>query len=162
MKKKTTVLIALLCLFLNSCISTKADISKKNVSKKIITKTDKILAKAVTYKGVGYRYGGTTRRGMDCSGLIYTVFKSEGLVLPRVSRFMATKGSSVSLKNIQKGDLLFFKTSGRNRINHVGLVTIAKNGVIRFIHSTTSRGVIESSLSEKYWQRTYTKAKRVL
>ena len=76
---------------------------------------------------------------------------------------MAKKGRKISLKNAKKGDLVFFKISRRsNKINHVGLVTSIKNGVIYFIHATTSRGVIVSSLSEKYWKKNFVKSTTIL
>ena len=76
---------------------------------------------------------------------------------------MYLKGYSIPLKKVKRGDLLFFKTTRkRGKVNHVGLITSVKNGVIRFIHSTSSRGVLVSSLREKYWKRAFIKAKRVL
>ncbi|PQJ80767.1 C40 family peptidase [Polaribacter porphyrae] len=153
----------LFCIFFSvlilSCSSSKKVVS----SNKSITKADKIVANALRYKGVKYKFGGTTRRGMDCSGVIYVAFGQENFSLPRVSRDMAKKGTKISLKKAQKGDLLFFKTDKNSRrINHVGLIVSTKKGQIRFIHSTTSRGVIISSLSEKYWYKSYVKATKVL
>ena len=122
----------------------------------------KVIDNAKQYEGVRYKYAGTTRKGMDCSGLIYTAFKEADISLPRVSRDMANEGRAISLDEVQKGDLLFFQTSkGSKRINHVGLVTEAEND-IKFIHSTSSKGVITSKLSEPYWKNAYLKAKRIL
>lgn len=138
-------------------------IVKRTLSKGKPTIADKIVWTAVTYKGVPYKYGGMTNRGMDCSGLIHTSFKQRKVKLPRTSRDMYTKGYVISLRQVQRGDLLFFKTSRKGRgVNHVGLVTSIKNGDIRFIHSTSSRGVIVTSLHENYWSRAFIKAKRVL
>ncbi|MGK0414303.1 MAG: putative lipoprotein NlpC [Polaribacter sp.] len=136
--------------------------ASKNAAKKI-TKTDKIVSNALSYKGVKYQYGGTTKRGMDCSGLVYVAFGEENVQLPRVSRDIAKRGKKISLRRAKKGDLLFFKISRRKkRINHVGLVTSVKNGQVMFIHATTSRGVTVSSMSEKYWKNSFVKATRVL
>ena len=100
---------------------------------------------------------------MDCSGLIYESFKAFNIQLPRVSRDMAKEGDRVDLKDVQVGDLLFFKTNKkRNTINHVGLVTTALPGNIEFIHSTTSQGVIISSLAERYWYFSFAEARRLL
>lgn len=153
--KKLLLLILLVSFGFTSCSSPKP-------VKKGATKIDRIVANSFNYKGVKYKYGGTTKRGMDCSGMVYVSFLEEDVQLPRVSRDMAKRGKSISLKNAKKGDLLFFKTSRKNRINHVGLVTSVSNGQIRFIHSTTSRGVIVSLMSEKYWKNAYSKARRVL
>ena len=125
-------------------------------------KVDRIINAANSYKGTKYKFGGTTSKGMDCSGLIYTSFKKEGMLLPRVSRDMALKGMSVSLQRIRKGDLVFFITGKQNRINHVGLVTKVVNDEVFFIHASTSRGVITSSLNKKYYKSRFVKAKRIL
>lgn len=122
-----------------------------------------VIENAQDYNGVRYKFGGTTRKGMDCSGLIYVSFKKENILLPRISRDMAKKGQSVRLHNVKEGDLLFFKTSkSRNTINHVGLVTSSKKGSIQFIHATTSKGVITSSLNENYWNSAFVEARRIL
>lgn len=139
--------------------------SKKTIynSKKPITKADRIIATALQFKGVKYKFGGTTRKGMDCSGLVYVAFGEENIQLPRVSRNMAKKGRKIALSKVTKGDLVFFKISrNSNQINHVGLVTGIKNGQVFFIHSTTSKGVIVSSLSEKYWKNNFVKATTIL
>ena len=139
--------------------------SKKTIynSKKPITKADRIIATALKFKGVKYKFGGTTRKGMDCSGLVYVAFGEEKIQLPRISRNMAKKGRKIALSKVTKGDLVFFKISrNSNQINHVGLVTAIKNGQVFFIHSTTSKGVIVSSLSEKYWKNNFVKATTIL
>jgi cell wall-associated NlpC family hydrolase len=66
------------------------------------------------------------------------------------------------LKEVKKGDLVFFKTSSRGVINHVGLVTEVRSDEILFIHSSVQRGVIISSTKEPYYQRTFAQANRVL
>lgn len=134
-----------------------------NINKKPASKVDRIVANAMQYKGVRYRFGGTTKRGMDCSGVVYVAYGSQNVLLPRVSRDMAKRGRKISLRKVKKGDLVFFRTSkSRRGINHVGLVVSHKKGVIRFIHSTSSRGVIVSSLSEKYWKKAFVKATTIL
>lgn len=117
---------------------------------------------ALDFQGTRYKYGGTTKRGMDCSGLIYTSFLSENIQLPRVSREMAKEGRMLHVNEINVGDLLFFQTNkNRSVINHVGLVVELVPGSVNFIHSTTSRGVIVSSLNERYWNNAFVMAKRV-
>jgi len=120
-----------------------------------------VINHAKSFSGTKYKYGGTTKSGMDCSGLVYTSFKKENIILPRTSRTMATQGKAIALKKVEIGDLLFFKTSKKNIISHVGLVVETKGG-IKFIHSSSSRGVIISSLSEKYWNNAYASARRIL
>ncbi len=138
--------------------SKKASTSKNSGNKKIKS----IVSYAKTFNGTRYKYGGTTKKGMDCSGLVYTSFKKENIVLPRTSKTMATQGKPISLKKVDVGDLLFFKTNKRkNVISHVGLVVEVK-GAIKFIHASTSRGVIISSLNENYWNKAFAVARRVL
>lgn len=121
-----------------------------------------IIDYAKTFQGTRYKFGGTTKSGMDCSGLISIAFQKENIELPRISRDMATRGVPVSLKNIEEGDLVFFKTSSKNVISHVGLVVEAEQGQVRFIHSTTRAGVIISSLDETYWKKAFVEVRRVI
>lgn len=114
------------------------------------------------YDGVKYRSGGTTASGMDCSGLVSTVFKAHNISLPRTSNDMSKVGKKLKWDEIQKGDLIFFKTNGKSVINHVGLVTEVKGDEILFIHSSVQRGVIISSTNEPYYQKAFAQANRVL
>lgn len=117
---------------------------------------------AMQYNGVRYRGGGTTKDGMDCSGLVSTVFKAYDITLPRSSNDMAKVGKKLNRNDIQVGDLVFFRTNGKKVINHVGLVTAINDDEIIFIHSSVQRGVILSSTKEPYYQRTFAQANRVL
>ncbi len=124
---------------------------------------DKVVHSALRFTGVKYRYGGTNKKGMDCSGLIYVALQENDILFPRVSHQMANEGKRIRLNEAQKGDLLFFKTrkKGKN-INHVGLIVDIDGDDVKFIHSTTSRGVIVSSLREGYWNSAFVKATRIL
>ena len=158
--KKLLIFVVFFSLILSSCSSSRTVV---NSTKKTSSKADKIVRNALKYKGVKYKFGGTTRRGMDCSGVVYVAFGQESFKLPRVSRDMARRGKKISLNKTQKGDLLFFQTNkSRRRINHVGLVVSHIKGQIRFIHATTSKGVIVSNLSQKYWKKAFVKATKVL
>ena len=157
---KKVLILLLFSMILMSCSSSKRIVSN---SKTTSTKIDRIVSNALKYKGVKYKFGGTTKRGMDCSGVIYVAFKEESFLLPRVSKDMAKRGRKISLSKAQKGDLLFFKTNkSSNKINHVGLIVSNLKGQIKFLHSTTSKGVIVSSLSQNYWKKVFVKATKVL
>ncbi|MEX0290920.1 MAG: C40 family peptidase [Flavobacteriaceae bacterium] len=92
---------------------------------------DHIINTAMSFAGVRYKFGGTTRKGMDCSGLLYVAFGEHDVSLPRVSYQMANEGRRIKVSRVAKGDLLFFKTSKRGkRINHVGLVVAVGSGEI--------------------------------
>ncbi len=126
-------------------------------------KADFIIDYAKQFEGVRYKWGGTTKSGMDCSGLVYESFKTHDILLPRISRDMAKKGTRIKLNKVFKGDLLFFKTGNRrNSINHVGLVVDIRDNDIKFIHATTSKGVIISGLNEAYWLKAFHEARRIL
>ena len=114
--------------------------------------------------GVKYKYGGTTKAGYDCSGLMYTVFNSENIVLPRNSYAQSKIGVVLNQKRdqVQKGDLVFFKTNKSNQINHVGIVIEVSDEEIKFIHSSTSKGVIISSTKEPYYKNTLVQINRIL
>lgn len=161
---KKLILLAFLSCLLISCGSSKSTSSSKTTKvERASKKSESIISYAKTFKGTRYKFGGTSKKGMDCSGLIYTSFLNEKISLPRVSRDMAKKGKRLSNDKISKGDLVFFKTNkNRNVINHVGLVVESKRGDILFIHSTTSRGVIISSLDENYWRSAFVEGRRIL
>ena len=123
---------------------------------------DELIRMASDNLGIGYRSGGTTKNGFDCSGLMYATFSSLDIKLPRSSQEMATIGTVIDVNQAQKGDLIFFKTRGGNQINHVGMVVEVNEGEIRFIHSATHGGVIISSTKEKYYEKNFTQINRVL
>ena len=126
-------------------------------------KVNQLLREAENYMGTPYKYGGVTRSGMDCSGFITTVYDSQKVQLPRRSEDQSHEGRSVNIKDVMPGDLLFFATSGGSRVSHVGIVhTIQDSGEVNFIHASTSKGVTISSLNEKYWNKAFLSARRVL
>jgi len=126
-------------------------------------KTEVIIAKARSYTGTPYKYGGTTGKGMDCSGLLLNSFKAIDYNLPRTSAEQKKVGKRVDDAEIKKGDLLFFATSKKRRkVTHVGLVTVVSGGKVTFIHASTSKGVTETRLDNSYWNKRFIQARRVL
>lgn len=124
---------------------------------------DQLLLDAQKYLGAPYKYGGATSSGFDCSGFTLTVFEQNAYKLPRRSSDQALTGDEIDIKQVKPGDLLFFATGGGTRVSHVGIVhDIGKDGEVKFIHASTSKGVIISSLNEKYWNKAYLHATRVL
>lgn len=111
--------------------------------------------------GVPHRMGGGTKKGVDCSGFVTIIYREiYGKQLARSSADMLNKNcTKVSRSKLKEGDLVFFRTgSGSKKIpNHVGIYL--KNG--RFIHTSTSKGVMVSSLSDPYYTRSWITGGRV-
>lgn len=126
----------------------------------------KAIEEARTYLGTKHKMGGVSRNGLDCSGLTYIAFKEVGIELSRDSRSQAVSGADVSIDNVEAGDLVFFATgSDPNRISHVGIITKTGNSRddLEFIHTSTSRGVVEEPLFRyDYWKKAYRHARRVI
>ena len=112
--------------------------------------------------GSPYKYGGTTKNGFDCSGLVFVTFKKNDISLPRTSFDMSKYGKVISKKDAQKGDLIFFKTNGSSKINHVGLIVDIDKEFIKFIHASIQKGVIISSTKEDYYRKSFSQINRVI
>ena len=123
---------------------------------------NQIIQSASDKIGTRYRSGGTSTSGFDCSGLMYSTFGAFDIKLPRSSIEQSSIGERIDDENAQKGDLIFFKTNGRHRINHVGMVVEVTEDEIKFIHSSTHSGVIISSTKEPYYRRNFAQVNRVL
>ncbi|MEL1241759.1 peptidoglycan endopeptidase [Flavobacterium flavipallidum] len=124
---------------------------------------EQLICTASENIGVRYRSGGVTKDGFDCSGLMFSTFGSYDIQLPRSSIEQSQIGTKINAEEAKKGDLIFFKTNGRSRINHVGMVVeVAADGEIKFIHASTSSGVIISSTKEEYYSKRVTQINRVL
>lgn len=120
----------------------------------------RLFAEAASWLGTPYRYGGNSRKGTDCSGLINRICqKVYGHALNRTVKEMAGSDCRKVAKNsLKSGDLVFFNTSKKKRgINHAGL--FLKQGY--FIHASTSKGVIISNLREPYYHTAYRQAGRI-
>ena len=146
-------------LFMVSCAS-----NKQHHAGAKEEKVDKVITAARSFLGTPYKYGGTTRSGMDCSGLLLNSFRAVEVSLPRSSEAQSKVGEEIDMKELEPGDLIFFATGKRKReITHVGLVTERKGkNNIKFIHSSTQKGVIISSTKEAYYGRNFAQANRIL
>lgn len=150
---------------INSALASLESANKKAEIEKTILheqRIDGLLAEAESYLGTPYRYGGMSRSGIDCSAFVLSVYGAAmGMDLPRVAAAQAQEGERVERENLQKGDLVFFSRGGR--ISHVGIVhDITPEGEVRFIHASTSRGVMISPLSDSYWGPKFRFAKRII
>lgn len=151
---------------LTSCKST-ATVTKKTERKEMKETqklVDNIVYSAIENLGVRYKVAGTTKNGFDCSGLVFSTFSNYDILLPRTSFDQSKQGIYLggNLKEARKGDLIFFRTNGKSQINHVGIVTEVDDDIVRFIHTSTSKGVIISSTNEPYYRKTFVQLNRIL
>lgn len=152
------VLFLFILLLLSSCAAARrAKLREQQVNE--------VISTARTFTGTPYKYGGMTRAGMDCSGLTINAFRAINLSLPRQAEDQATVGEKIKKrKDLREGDLVFFATGKRRRkVTHVGIVTDVKaRDDIRFIHASTSLGVVETNLYTDYYNKRYRGARRII
>lgn len=110
-----------------------------------------------TWRGTPYRFGGTSRRGIDCSAFTQQAMRRAlGVRLPRTTSQQITQGQSIPRRLIRPGDLVFFKTG--ETLNHVGVIV----GPGKFMHASTRKGVTISRLDDSYWRSRVIDYRRVL
>ena len=108
------------------------------------------------WKNVGYRHGGMSKNGVDCSGFVHITFRDRfGVSLPRSTSQITKEGVQIMQRDLIPGDLVFFKTGTFTK--HVGIYL--EKG--KFLHASTSEGVTISSLDNKYWKRCFWQARRI-
>lgn len=119
-----------------------------------------LVAEAMTWIGTPYQYACQTKgTSTDCSGMVMKVYESVGgVMLPRNSAKQAEYCQDLDRKDVEVGDLVFFATGkDKNRISHVGIMIDTK----RFIHASSSKGVVISQIDTPYYTRTLRKFGRV-
>ena len=114
-----------------------------------LTDNHKLYVNAAEWIGTPYRAGGDSRHGTDCSGLVSQLYKKTyRMRLSRSTDGQLKESNKIARRNLREGDLVFFTSrSSRKKVAHVGIYL--KDG--KFIHASTSQGVIVSSLKEKYY-----------
>lgn len=121
------------------------------------SKLKKITDMALGVIGVPYKWGGVTPKGFDCSGLTWYVFDKNAISLPRTADVQYKAGQAVGRGNLQQGDLVFF-TTYEPGASHCGIYL----GDGKFVHSSSSLGVMVSHLSDSYWKTRYLGARRMI
>lgn len=110
-----------------------------------------------SWYGTPYRYGGFSKDGVDCSGFTQSFMTTiYNISIPRISAEQYNQSKRISRKELEQGDLVFFKTSGRT-VSHVGIY-LTNN---KFVHASTSNGVMISDLDEDYYSRRFAGSGRV-
>ncbi len=154
--QRLSVFVLILFLFGSCASARRARVREEQVKE--------VIQAARAFTGTPYKWGGTTRAGMDCSGLTGNAFRAINLDLPRTTDGQALVGEKVKLKNVIPGDLVFFATGKRKRdITHVGIVTdIKARDNVKFIHASTSLGVVETNLYSDYYIKRFRVARRII
>ena len=162
---KYTLPLILSSLFLTGCSSTPNYVPQSSQPIPLASPVDltnqskvksRLLSQYKSWKGAPYRYGGTSRNGVDCSAFVQNTFHSQlGYKLPRTTRTQIRAGSKISKPNLKVGDIVFFKTSSKSLHNGIYI------GESEFIHASSSKGVTISSLDNQYWKKTYLTSIRV-
>lgn len=154
--KKLLMLLAFPLIYVWHC--TAQEISKEN-ARQI---RGRIASYAKQYIGCPYQTGAIGPDAFDCSGLVYTVMREAAdIQIPRSVRALYSTAKTVSLSQIEEGDLVFFKTTGDGSISHVGIY-IGRNQFIHAASDGANNGVIISSLKERYYANCFASAGRIL
>ena len=117
----------------------------------------KIMDQYADWKGVRYRLGGDSKRGIDCSAFVQRTFREQfGMDLPRSTYEQEDLGKKIQRTKLRVGDLVLFRAGSTGR--HVGIYL----GNDQFVHASTSSGVMISKLTDNYWNKRDREARRVL
>jgi cell wall-associated NlpC family hydrolase len=114
---------------------------------------------AKSYLGTPYVWGGVTHKGIDCSAFTQNSYGENKVGIPRVSRQQWKTGDNIAWSDLREGDLVFFNTMGVG-VSHVGMVVEARGP--RFMHASSSRGVVKDELSKNYYKTRYMGARRIV
>lgn len=145
-----------------SSVVIKKSVPEVDINTKKITASD-IVAFAKLQLGVPYLYGGMDKmKGFDCSGFINYVFEHFGISVPRISYQFTNAGVNLPIEYCKPGDLILFTGSNPKSgiVGHMGIITENNKGDVKFIHASTSSGVIISGMNSYFIPR-FVKVNRV-
>ncbi|MEO9872877.1 C40 family peptidase [Ekhidna sp.] len=151
----------LLSAFLIAGIFVLAPAQKKK--KRRAQKIESVISTGRSYIGTPYKWGGNTKAGIDCSGLIHNSYKTIGIKLPRTAKEQSKTGNKKGWEGIRKGDLVYFKFKKKgSKWYHSGMITYVAKDKILFVHASSSRGVVESNLLSDYYKKNVRNFRRVI
>lgn len=151
--------LALVVLALAGCASTpqRAPTASAGSTKPSLERSEQAAGYALTMVGKPYRYGGSSPKGFDCSGLVMYSYKSAGVALPHSTDKQRSASRSVKVAELRRGDLLFFNQEGK-KFGHVAIYV----GDGRFVHAPSSgKSVRSDRLDSPYWKKHLSEARRI-
>lgn len=153
--KNKIIALLLLVTLVMPILATPTEIYAASSSKS--TKVERFAKKQL---GKKYVWGKSGPSSFDCSGFTYYVIKkTTGKTIPRSSISQGKYGKYVSRKNLKKGDLVFFATTGKGRVSHAGIYL----GNKKFIHASSTKGkVVISSMASGHYYKTFVNGRRVI
>lgn len=155
---KKTLYVAMLGLLAFLPVTAQVDITSKPQLESI----EDMLDFSITLLRRPYRAGGLGPYAFDCSGFTRHCYGKLGINLHHNSKMQSTQGKKIrSAKHLKPGDLVFYKGSSSKSIGHVGIVTEVNDGQFKFIHASTSKGVIISDSEQKYYADRFVGGSRV-
>lgn len=156
MKSLRLILIIVIAAIMTGCHSQKPTTRRPATKEKPVALegkaankcTQQLMDEAYSWLGTPYKYGGTSKKGADCSGFVMTIFKNSlDIDIPRVSRDQGTFCRTIKKDELIPGDLVFFASKGT--IDHVGLYV----GENKMVHASSSQGVVICDLSMNYFAK---------
>ncbi|ASU22260.1 hydrolase [Vibrio qinghaiensis] len=149
-------ILLMACSSISSVEVERADVSNEEIEA-VANNQDSLGILFQRWQGVPYRLGGETLNGVDCSAFVQIAFKDAWQIpLPRTTRSQSQTGFEVNYQNAQRGDLVFFRTSRTS--NHVGVYL----GDKKFMHASTSKGVMISRMDNPYWASKFWQFRRII
>ncbi len=123
-----------------------------------------VIAVGKSYIGTPYKWGGNSKSGIDCSGLIQKSYQKINIKLPRTAKEQSKIGKKKGWKGLRKGDLVYFqfKEKGKGKWYHSGMISYVSANKILFIHASSSKGVVESNLMANYYKDNVKMFRRVI
>ena len=153
MIRRYAIWIFLTSILLSACSSNTPKPSVQLSGKTDITAA--LLAQHQSWQGTPYLLGGIDRNGIDCSAFTKITYRQLfNIAIPRTTAGQAYFGETITKNQLRPGDLVLFRTGAKQR--HVGIF-VSHN---RFLHASTSKGVVLSALDNPYWAKHYWKAIR--